>query len=251
VDIERVDRPHWLGDLPDACAGETVSLEPLIKEILTKATATGALMPVHLKTPLSLKISEFSSLTVSCALLSDDYAPLPDADIADLGGSAWELPAGSLFSGHPRQLKAESRFRPAAQGKCLPLCVDVFPFPFGYWLGDLFHLGLSLPASYAFPRPISYRCADGGIVTEASRQAVGRWMTWNDHWTNLYPKGGNTRCGCVSEMRQEDVAAAAQRFGLRVGWTADIKIWSREKSYDDLKLSRKSVHFFDDGAIVR
>lgn len=251
VDIERVDRPHWLGELPDACADEDLSLEPIIREILKAGAASGPLIPVHLRTPLSLNISEFSSLTISCALLSDDYVPLPDGDNADLGGSAWELPTGSLFSGQPRQLKADNRFRPAAQGKCLPLCIEIFPFPFGYWLGDLFHLGLSLPASYAFSQPISYRCTNGGIITETGQQAVGRWMTWNDHWTNLYPKGGNTRCGCLSEMRHEDVDAAAQRFGLRVGWTAVIKKWNREKSYGDLMLSRKSVHFFDDGAIVR
>lgn len=251
VDIERAGRPRWLGELPDACASEAAPLEPIIRQILKAAAGSGALVPVHLRTPLSLDISEFSSLTVSCALLSDDYVPVPDADIADLGGSAWELPIGSLFSGQPPRLNAEDRFQPAVQGKRLPLCVEVFPFPFGYWLGDLFHLGLGLPASYAFPQPISYRCADGGIVTEASRQPVGRWTIWNDHWTNLYPKGGNTRCGCVSELRPEHIANAAQRFGLRVGWTADLKIWSREKSYDELKLLRKSIHFLDDGEIVR
>jgi hypothetical protein len=251
VDIERVDRPHWLGEIPDACAVDGASLEPVIRQILRAAAASSALVPVHLKTPLSLNISEFSSLTVSCALLSDDYTPLPDTDIADLGGAVWELPIGSLFSGQPRQLEAEDRFRPATQGKCLPLCVEVFPFPFGYWLGDLFQLGLSLPASYAFAQPISYRCAEGIILTEANRQPVGRWTTWNDHWTNLYPKGGNTRCGSVSEMRPVDIAAAADRFGLKVGWIADVKIWRREKSYDELKLSRKSVHFFDDGDTVR
>ncbi|UJQ95498.1 hypothetical protein [Mariluticola halotolerans] len=250
VDIERVDRPHWLGALPDLCADEDTSLEPVIREILKAGTASGSLVPVHIKTPLSLSIAEFSSLTVSCTLLSDDYIPLPETDIADLGGSAWELPTGTLFFGQPSQLKAEDRFRPAAQGKCLPLCVEIFPFPFGYWLGDLFHLGLSLPASYAFSQPISYRCADGGIITKVGQQPVGRWTTWNDHWTNLYPKGGNSRCGCLSEMRRDEVAAAAHRLGLRVGWTADIKIWHREKSYGDLMLSRKSVHFFDDGEIV-
>jgi hypothetical protein len=251
VDIERSDRPLWLGELPDACAADGAPLEHIIREIVKAGSTSGTLVPVHLKTPLSLSISEFASLTISCALLSEDYVPHPDADIAALDEAAWELPTGALFSGQARQLNVQDRFRPAAQGKCLPFCVDVFPFPFGYWLGDLFHLGLSLPASYAFPHPISYRCADGGILTEANRQPVGRWTTWNDHWTNLYPKGGNTRCGCVSEMRPADIAAAADRFGLKVGWTVDAKIWRGEKGYGDLKLSRKSVHFFDDGDVVR
>ena len=91
---------------------------------------------------------------------------------------------------------------------------------------------------------------DGGIVTEAGRQSVGRWTTWNDHWTNLYPKGGNGRCGCVSELRPEHVANAAQRLGLRVGWTVDLKVWRREKSYGELKAFRRSIHFFDEGEIV-
>ena len=224
LDIERADRPHWLGELPDACAAESAPLETIVREILKAGATTGALVPAHLKTPLSLGASEFASLTISCALLSEDYVPLSDADVAALDGAAWQLPVGTLFSGQPRQLMPEDRFRPAAQGKCLPLCVDIFPFPFGYWLGDLFHLGLSLPASYAFADPISYRCAEGGILTEVNHQAVGRWTTWNDHWTNLYPEGGNTRCGSFSEMRPADIATAASRLGLKVGWTADVKV---------------------------
>jgi hypothetical protein len=250
VDIQRSERPHWLGELPDACAAHGAPLEHIIREIVRAGSTSGSLVPVHLKMPLSLKISEFASLTISCALLGEDYVPHPDSDIAALEGAAWELPIGALLSGQARQTKPEDCFRPAIQGKCIPFCVDVFPFPFGYWHGDLFHLGLSLPASYAFPHAISYRCAEGGILTEANHQLVGRWTTWNDHWTNLYPKGGNTRCGSVSEMRLVDIVAAAERFGLRVGWTADVKVWRREKSYGDLKLSRKSVHFFDDGDVV-
>lgn len=251
VDIERVDRPHWLGGLPDACAADGAPLENIVRKIVKAGSTSDTLVPVHLKTPLSLGISEFSSLTVSCTLLTEDYVPLQDTDIAALDGAAWKLPMGALFSGQARQLEPEDHFGPAAQGKCIPLCVDVFPFPFGYWFGDLFHLGLSLPASYAFPHPISYRCANGIILTELDRQPVGRWTTWNDHWTNLYPKGGNTRCGALTEMRQADILAAADLFGLKVGWTADVKVWRREESYGDLKLSRKSVYFFDDGDVVR
>ncbi|MBB4575963.1 hypothetical protein [Rhizobium lentis] len=251
VDIGPVDRPHWLGELPDECAPDNAPLKSIMKEILKAATKSDGLVPVHLRTPLSLKISEFSSLTLSCALLSEDFVPVPDTDIADLRTTAWDLPTGSLFAGQPRQLGVDDYAPPTSRGTRLPFCVDIFPFPFGYWMGDLFHLGLSLPASYAFNEVISYHCRGGGILTEMNGQTIGRWTTWNDHWTYLYPKGGNTRCGSVSEMRPVDIITAADRFGLKVGWTADVKIWCREKSYDELKLIQKSTFLFDDGEIVR
>jgi hypothetical protein len=52
-------------------------------------------------------------------------------------------------------------------------------------------------------------------------------------------------------MRTDDVNAAAQRYGLKVGWTADLKMWTREQSYDELKMTRKSIYFFDQEDIVR
>lgn len=251
VDVRSVDRPQWIGELPDEFAPDNASLEPIIKAMLKAATKTDGLVPVHLRTPLSLKISEFSSLTVSCALLSENFTPNTDEDYAELRTSEWDLPEGSLFSGSSRPLPADDYARPTLQGTRLPFCVDIFPFPFGYWMGDLLHLGLSLPASYIFDKPISYHCKGGGILTEINGQPIGRWTTWNDHWNYLYPKGGNTRCGSVSEMRPADIVAAADRFGLKVGWTADIKIWRREKSYDELELVKKSTFFFDDKEIVR
>jgi hypothetical protein len=251
VDVVPIDRPRWLGKLPDECAPENASLKPIIKQVLNAAMESDGLLPVHLRTPLSLKISEFSSLTVSCALLSEDFVPVPDTDFTELRTSAWNLPNGSLFAGRSRQLAAEEYAQPTSQGIRIPLCTDIFPFPFGYWMGDLFHLGISLPASNLFDEPISYCCKGEAILTEMNGQTIGRWTTWNDHWTHLYPKGGNTRCGSVSEMRPADIIIAADRFGLKVGWTADVKIWCREKSYDELKLLQKSTFFFDDGEFVR
>lgn len=251
VNVRPAIRPRWLGELPDECAANDASLEPIIKQILSRALESDGLLPVHLRTPLSLQISEFSSLTVSCALLSEDYVPVPNTDFAELRTSAWDLANGSLFAGQSRQLSAEEYAQPTSQGTRLPFCIDVFPFPFGYWMGDLFHLGVSLPASYLFDEPTSYCCKGGGISTKVDEQPIGHWMMWNDHWTYLYPKGGNTRHGSVSAMRPVDIKAAANRFGLKVGWTADIKIWRQERRYDDLKLYQKSIFFFDDGCTVR
>jgi hypothetical protein len=250
VDIRSVDRPPWVGELPDEFAPDNTSLEPIIKALLKAATKTDGLVPVHLRMPLSLKISEFSSLTVSCALLSEDFVPVRGEDYTELQESPWRIPQGSLFSGLSQPLSADEHLLPSSQGIRLPFCIDIIPLPFGYWMGDLFHLGLSLPASYIFDRPISYQCSGDGIFTDMNGQRVGRWTTWNDHWTYLYPKGGNTRCGSLSEMRSVDVIAAANRFGLKVGWTADLKIWHREKSYDEFELTQKSVVFLDNGQIV-
>lgn len=251
MDVEAGSRPDWLGDLPDHCADASAPLEPIIRQILATATASSDLIPVHLSTPLSLSVPEYSFLKVSCALLSDDFVPVPDSDLAGLNGYAWSLPAGSLFSGSARQLSAQESFRPSLQGRCLPLCVDVFPFPFGYWLGDLFQLGLSLPAAYAFAQPISYLSSRKGIAVDIGGQTVGQWAMWNDHWTPLYPKGGGPRRGSLSEMRAVDIRSAAASLGLRIGWTADVKVWTQGRNYDALKTQHRSIQFFDDGDIVR
>ncbi|TIW22877.1 MAG: hypothetical protein E5V65_02785 [Mesorhizobium sp.] len=183
--------------------------------------------------------------------MSEDYIPLPANQAVRLGGAGWQLPVGSLFEGLAPQLDTKDRFRPVVQGKCLPLCAQVFPFPFGHWQGDLFHLGLNLPASYAFEAPIAYKCEDGAILTKMGQTRVGRWRTWNDHWTLHYAKGGHTRCGGLSEMRASDIWAAADRLSLRVGWTADLKIWHQERSYGDLKPTYRTAHFLDEGKLFQ
>ena len=249
VQIEPIDRPTWLGELPDACAKDGAPLEHLVREILAAGSAVEGLVPVDIDIPLSREVGEFATLSISCALVSEDYIPLPANQAVRLRGAGWQLPVGSLFEGLAPQLDTKDPFQPVVRGKCMPLCAQVFPFPFGYWHGDLFHLGLNLPAAYAFDAPIAYKCKGGAILTEMGQIPVGRWRTWNDHWTLLYAKGGHTRCGGLSEMRASDIRAAADRLSLRVGWTADLKIWHRERSYDDLKLNYRTAHFLDDGQL--
>ncbi|ESX47353.1 hypothetical protein X758_31010 [Mesorhizobium sp. LSHC416B00] len=251
IEIEPIDRPTWLGDRPDACSASGAPLESLVREILRAGSTPEGFLPVYLDIPLSLDVAEFATLTIACVLMSEDYVPLNDGDPFSLGAAYWALPSGALFSGPARPLEVADRFRPCLSGKCLPLCVSILPWPFGYWHSDLFQLGLNLPASYSFDAPISYKCTDRAILTEKGTVPVGRWRTWNDHWTPLYARGGNTRCGCLSEMRAVDIVTAADRLSLAVGWTVDLRIWNREKSYGELNLSQRSIHFLDAGGLVR
>jgi hypothetical protein len=104
----------------------------------------------------------------------------------------------------------------------------------------------ALPAPYLFPEPPSVRCDERGIEVRSHSATVGRLSIWLDRWAPLYAKGGgDTRCGILTEMGEADLDQALQRHGLRLGWVAQLRIWSRKTDYGEYELSTRREFFFD------
>ncbi|HZD61737.1 MAG TPA: hypothetical protein VE200_02990, partial [Xanthobacteraceae bacterium] len=158
----------------------------------------------------------------------------------------WPLPDGITFEGKMDEEEID-RFTVQGQtGHCTPVCLRVFPMPWGYWLTDYLVAGLALPAAYLFEGPPEVSCDEHGIGVQTDGSAVAKMAIWHDQWTPLYAKdGGLTRCGILTEIRMPHLDQALERHGLRLGWVAQLRFWSRAADYGEYELTTRREFFFD------
>ncbi len=130
-------------------------------------------------------------------------------------------------------------------GSAIPCCVEVWPTHAGFWHGDYYQLGLSVPAPYLFRGDLRVACTECRIEIAHEQALRGTVSLWHDDWSPLYPKNGTTRCGLVADMRKADIACAEQELGLKLGWRARLRLWRREKDYSPFELTERHVFLRD------
>ena len=54
-----------------------------------------------------------------------------------------------------------------------------------------------------------------------------------------------TRCGMLTEMCTTALVQASERHGLRLGWVAQLRLWSRKTDYGEYELSTRREFFFE------
>jgi hypothetical protein len=244
--IKPIGRPTWLSNFPEECCAEEASLEAGARQLIAKNINSPGMRPVKLVTPISADLFEFGDLTISAVMVTSDFVPPEMEEPYFAPGALWSLPDAITFEG---PLGEQDMTRVTVEGKagrCTPVCNDIFPLPFGYWLSDYIVVGYALPAPYLFSEPPSVRCDERGIEVRSHNATVGRLSIWLDRWTPLYAKGGgDTRCGILTEMGEADLDQALQRQGLRLGWVVQLRIWSRKTDYGEYELSTRREFFFD------
>ena len=128
----------------------------------------------------------------------------------------------------------------------MPVCLKIFPMPFGCWPADYLVAGYAMPAAYLFDSPPTVSCDEGGICMQADGLTVSKLSILHDHWTPLYAQGGgNVRCGILTEMSISHLRQSIKRYGLRLGWVAQLRLWQRPTDYGEYELTTRREFFFD------
>jgi hypothetical protein len=241
-----VDRPSWLADIPEQCCTPGASLEAEARKVVAENINTVGMRPVSLLTPLNVALYEFGDLTISSVMATQDFVPPATDEPYFSNGSLWFLPDAITFEGEMNR-KDGSRFTvDGTAGRYIPVCLKVFPEPFGYWLADYLVAGFELPASYLFNDPPDVTCVTDGIRMQVEGTLAAKASVWHDHWTPLYAKGGGyTRCGILTEMSTSHLNLALERFGLRLGWVIQLRRWSRPSEFGEFELTTQREFFFD------
>jgi hypothetical protein len=244
--IMPVDRPAWLGGIPEQCCANGASLETEGRKLLADNINTTGMRPVSLLTPLDAAVHEFGDFTVSAVVATEDFIPPAMDEPYFAQGAIWPLPDALTFEG---EMDAEDAARFTVQGtagRCIPVCLRAWPVPFGYWLADYLAAGFALPASYLFNGPPDVTCIEDGIRMQVDGTAVAKVSMWHDHWTPLYAEGGgHTRCGMLTEMSTPHLNLALERLNLRLGWVAQLRVWSRPSEFGEYGLTKQREFFFD------
>jgi hypothetical protein len=244
VRVRPVERPEWLKDIPERCCEEGASLE-LTREITRAAGTASGIRPVKLEIPIKSSLFEFGDLSVSAVFATDDFEPDPEDSWYFRQMTGWILPDSISFAGQMRRLDPSAFTTQGMKGSCLPVCVGVWPLPSGFWHNDWLATGLALPASYNFETSPEAMCSDDGIIVRCEGATVGAFSMWHDEWTPMYAKDGNTRCGLVTLMHQADLDRAEILHAKKLGWVAELRLWSRAKDYGEYELHTRRRFFRD------
>jgi len=244
--VQPIDRPSWLSDIPEESCAAGASLEAAARKLITENINSEGMRLVSLLTPLKASLFEFGDFTVSAVMATDDFVPPEMKEPYFSPGVLWPLPDAITFKGMMDEEKIARFTVEGTTGHCTPVCLDVFPMPFGYWLADYLVAGYALPAAYLFENPPEVTCDECGIGMQTEGSTIAKLAIWHDHWTPLYAKnGGYTRCGILTEMSVLHLAQSLERNRLRLGWVAQLRLWSRAKDYEEYELTTRREFFFD------
>lgn len=243
--LRPIERPAWLGNIPEQCCAPNSPLERLARELINATKARDGVRLVNLTTPINASLYEFGDLSISAVLVSEDFVPDPNDKNYFDQHTGWQLPDTISFRGEMPKKDPEDSGTRGLQGWVLPICLSLWPQPSGFWHNDYFSLGLALPATYNFPRAPTIECGDERIRVESGGMCVASLSIWHDQWTPLYPPGGNTRCGALTEMREFELEQSRDHYDAQLGWVVQLRLWSRKTDYGEFELNVRREFFRD------
>ena len=190
-------------------------------------------------------LAEFGELSIEACYATKDYVPKVDAEDGFQRIMIWGLSNLLSFDGLLPARNIEKYRFAGETGSAIPVCLNVWPVPLGFWLNEYLHLGIALPAPYNFSSAPEVDCKKGNVTLSNNKQVIGHWKVWHDDWSPLQPSEGHTRCGSITEMKLESLQAASSSMGMTLSWYVELKLWERPKEYGELTLTKRSVFFRD------
>ena len=231
---------------PKNASGPMGEMEGLIRNLVKPGLGEKDMRPVAIRTPISVEISEFSDLSVLAVLASKDFVPDSSCEHLPLTDDLiWRLPDGISIDGILPKKDIEAFTSQGVTGACAPLCLNLWPYPAGLWLADYFLKGVLLPAPYVFHAATEVACRNDRIEIVTGDEIIAFWKFWHDCWTPLYTRGGSTRCGMLTELREDKIRKAEDRYGLSLAWLVELNIWKETDDGRHLESSRHREFFFD------
>jgi hypothetical protein len=245
ANLKPIGRPSWLGALPEECCKDGTNFEALCKKLIEEGRrATGA-VPISIKVPISPEVQKFGDLRVTAVIVSPDFRYERPA-LDHHGHKFWHLGESSSFNQSLSKDNASDYLIKGERGTYLPIAMNIWPIPLGFWHHDYFATGISLPMSYALPSPGSVCCRVDSLAVEVDGSTVSVWQVWHDHFSPLHAQGGSPRCGMVTTMLPETLSGAEKANGRKLGWVVQRRVWKSEKDYSELELNDESLFFFDE-----
>ncbi len=242
-ELNIAERPVWLSDIPEKCINPEESLEPLARNLIKPGLEQEDMRPVVLKTPMSADVAEFSNVSIRAILASTDFEYREHCSLR--GGLILPLPDGVTIKGILGKKNISNFTSSGIAGAAAPLCLDLFPVPMGLWLVDYLRFGIPLPAPYVFENDVEVACSSNCIEVISSGKKVASWKVWHDRWTPLHAKDGATRCGMLTELREDEISKAQDRHGMALGWLVELNVWKQKEEHEPFELSRRREFFFD------
>ncbi len=243
-DVDPGPRPSWLGDFPERCAKAPDNLEGIVRELLD-ATHTAQMRPVAIHAPIRAEVAPFGDLSLTAHLVTHDFVPSANEPSEWLEFAALE--ESFELTGERTSTPLFDYSSEGVAGLTAPVCTSLFPQPYGYWQQDYYSTGIPMPASYVIPSGTTWRCTANGIELEDCGRGIATTSFWLDQWTPRRPREGSTRCGSQALLDAALLDEACARLKRSLRWRARIRLWQRERDFDDYKLTERAVQMGTNG----
>lgn len=244
LDVLPTTRPTWL-DRKFECAELTSELGSVGRKLVNAHKGENDRRLASLRVPLAGDAIDFGHLTMRSVLVTSDFVP-NDTSLKGADRTLpWVLPDRVSLRGRLENVAAADYATKGEVGSLIPLTLDVFALPFGFWHGDYFQAGISVPAPYGCRGYIDLTCEYNRIAVSSQRRLVGDWRYWHDQWIPEYHAEGMTRVGCITEIDPDDVEWARRKFDARIGWVIDARYWTRQSDYGEFAKSEQRAFYFE------
>lgn len=236
-------RPLWLGDFPERAFAEGEDLEEITRRFVAGTHSDGQRL-VSLSAPVALSATRHATLELSAHLVTPDYQlpadEMPHERLRILPSSALEL-NGSLSIRPIEEIATTGK-----SGTELGVCVELMPMPFGAWQGDVLSAGLKVPAPHIVGAA-RVRCTRTAVeLVGPTDEVLAKTLTWNDHWSPSYPRGGHTRCGIATFLDEAVLSTATMHLRRNLAWCVTLTAWKRESDFGDYVKSQRSSFFLEE-----
>jgi hypothetical protein len=245
VQLRAVVRPTWLGSWPEKFVNDGAAIEAHGKRIVQIGRKALSEYPISFKIPIAPDTSEHAEVRLTAVLATENFKVLGSPNGPFWRRQLWPLSEYGRFNRALLEQKSSEYVVRGEEGACLPLGLDVWPLPIGFWHHDYMSTGICLPASYWAGELLEVVCEEDRLLIKANGTSVGQWFVWHDHWTPLHPIGANPRCGMISTLDEARIGSASQRLGMRLGWVVERNVWKSETRYSSLEQRSLSGFFFD------
>ena len=243
LDLDPSEKPPWLlEDWQGAANGE--SLEGAARRVLAQHRKSGRQRLASLRAPVSVATTPFGHVSLRAVLATADFVAPDDGLVKADRSLFWVLPDMVTIEGRVGRGSVDDYIQMGRVGSCMPLCLDLVPFPCGFWHSDYFHVGISIPAPYVCKGAVDIACATNRLSVVSAGRSAGSWSFWHDHWSPQYHSDGMTRVGCVSEIADDELNWAMAKFGMRLAWVVDMQYWTRRTDYGEFDKVERREFFF-------
>lgn len=244
--LDPIDRPAWLSDIPRRCLEVAQPLETLVRDLVKPGINAQGMRPIALRIPVAEENMEFANLSISAILVSGDFAFNQHSKESPFARNLpWLLPDGISTEGPIEPIDIDTYISPGATGCAAPFSLNLWPLPSGFWHSDYFQVGVSIPAPYVLSEKSSLACRRGRIEILSGSKCAGTWTVWHDRWTPVYPRNGTTRCGTLTELLESEVRSTLDHYRMVLGWMVELDVWKQEKNHSEYKLTTRREFFLD------
>lgn len=245
-DLDPGRSPECLFDLTTNCLQEGTDLQTVLSSWVT-TNRISKTPCVSIVSPFPIELAKYGDVYIGAYFVTHDFEMDEDQGLYELPNVTPVTDSLSIIGVVP-DTQVDQMKREGKAGWYVPVCSSLFPFPYGFWNGDYFAIGVPIVAPYCLPVDSAIRVQDGMLELMAGEDTVARTRIWNDVWSPTYVRGGNTRCGAAAELERRTFNALPQRapMGSKLAWFIRERIWKRPTGYGEYVMEQRQTLVLDE-----